>query len=167
MDKTTERIKADAEDYALPMVWVNQNPKGEEPLFHEYIATTAYIAGAMAENNRAQKLADALEWIKTYGPVDDLTVKFIDNILEQWNRAGKGQFTGSTFTSPAPGITLGCISPEARDLLDTIMEEWEKHYAGMKEMHGAAMPETTFYGFAYWLVRWSGLIQPANTNPTK
>lgn len=33
---------------------------------------------------RAQKLVDTLEWIKTYGPVDDLTVKFIDKALNEW-----------------------------------------------------------------------------------
>lgn len=46
-----------------------------------------YEAGATAENERAQKLAEALEWIKTYGPVDDLTIKFIDKALNEWNGA--------------------------------------------------------------------------------
>ena len=91
--------------------------------------------------------------------------------LQQWQQWKEGRdkekYDGSVFSEPAPGITLGCISPEARELLDTIMEAWGKHYAGMKEMHGDAMPETTFYGFAYWLGRWSGLIQPALTNPPK
>ena len=57
-------------------------------------------------------------------------------------------------------ITLGCITPEARELLDTIMEHWESHYAALKKMHGQDY-EPSFYGFAYWLVRWSGLVEPA------
>lgn len=43
-----------------------------------------YIAGATAVHDRAQALVDALEWLKTYGPVDDLTIKFIDKALNQW-----------------------------------------------------------------------------------
>lgn len=64
-----------------------------------------YIAGATAEHERAEdaikllkeaqalltvetekawELVNALEWIKTYGPVDDLTKKFIDNALQKW-----------------------------------------------------------------------------------
>jgi hypothetical protein len=70
------------------------------------------------------------------------------------------EFKGSNFITPAPGIMIGCISPEARDLLDTIMEHWEKHYTELKTMHGDKY-EPSFYGFAYWLVRWSGLIQPS------
>lgn len=37
---------------------------------------------------RAHALVDALEWIKTYGPVDELTVRFIDKALEQWKEVG-------------------------------------------------------------------------------
>lgn len=71
-------------------------------------------------------------------------------------------FKGSVFQNPAPCITLGCISPEARDLLDTIMERWEDHYKALKETNGDQY-EPSYYGFAYWLVRWSGLIQTAPT----
>lgn len=57
-------------------------------------------------------------------------------------------------------VTLSCISPEARELLDAIMEAWDTHYAHHQEFHkGKHTPD--YYGFAYWLVRWSGLIQPA------
>lgn len=80
------------------------------------------------------------------------------------------EFKGSEFSEPAPGITLGCISPEARDLLDTIMEEWGKHYDSFKHNISLANGNTTepsIYMFAYWLVRWSGLIQPANSQNEK
>ena len=55
-----ERIKADAERYAGLMVWVNQDPEGNLPLFHEYISSTSYIAGATAENNNATPMYDTL-----------------------------------------------------------------------------------------------------------
>jgi len=73
-------------------------------------------------------------------------------------------FAGSSFVDVGSKdgiqITLGCITPEARDLLDTIMEKWEKHYASMKESNPNHEP--SYYGFAYWLVRWSGLVQPSH-----
>lgn len=58
-----DRIKEDAERYANPMVWVNQNPKGEEQLFYEYIASTSYIAGATAEANLIAPMANVLDQI--------------------------------------------------------------------------------------------------------
>jgi hypothetical protein len=82
--------------------------------------------------------------------------------LEQEVEQLKAGFKGSNFTEPVAGITLGCISPEARNLLDTIMAEWELHHNDLKKNN--PNHELTFYGFAYWLVRWSGLIQPASTN---
>lgn len=161
MDKTTERIKADT-------------LKAAEGIGDEHRKNAYYHGhrdGATAEIERLQPIIDALaQFIARHegGLLPDrFTYEKGVKAHEQWKGMGKGQYTGSAFTNPAQGITLGCISPEARELLDTIMEEWEKHYAGMKEMHGDDMPETTFYGFAYWLVRWSGLIQPANNNPTK
>ena len=104
---------------------------------------------------RADKMEAALEWIKTYGPDQSKEGQaFIDKALKGKDEA----FSGSKFTSPTPGITLGCISPEARDLLDSVMEAWEKHYKDLKET--SRDNEPTFYGFAYWLIRWSGLVQP-------
>ncbi len=48
-------------------------------------------------------------------------------------------------------ISINCMSSEARDLQDTILEKW-------KEFH----PEDTgdHYRFVYWLVRYSDLIEP-------
>ncbi len=57
-------------------------------------------------------------------------------------------------------IALGCITPEARNLLDTIMKEWRKHYESMKEIFPEYEPDC--YSFAYWLVRYSGLVRPAH-----
>ena len=78
--------------------------------------------------------------------------------------AGKGtEFDGSRYLEPIPGVALGCISPEASELLDRIMDEYRKHYeAGCKihrPEHCGTSPDKV-YRFAYWLVRWSGLVQP-------
>lgn len=67
------------------------------------------------------------------------------------------EYKSSEFTKVTENITLGCITPEARELLDVIMEKWEDHYKNLKENYNH---EPSFYGFAYWLVRWSNLIQP-------
>lgn len=57
-------------------------------------------------------------------------------------------------------ITIGGISPEASDLLDTIMMEWKKF--NKERLKLFPNKRTSIYGFAYWLVRWSNLIQPKN-----
>jgi hypothetical protein len=94
-----------------------------------------------------------------------LLIERVELLREDLNRYLAGAplpptFAGSRFVDPVPGVTLGCISPEARDLLDTVMDEWEKHVIEAKKIHGEKYkPE--YYGFAYWLIRWSGLIQPA------
>lgn len=93
--ETQERIKADAEAYALPMVWVNQNPKGEEQLFYEYISSTSYIAGATAEQQRAQVLVDALEAIEANSEHPGIK-SFAAKALEQWKGTGKEE------TKPEP-----------------------------------------------------------------
>ena len=61
-------------------------------------------------------------------------------------------------------IILSCITPEARDLLDRIMSAWVEHETGMTEyakQRGVHYGEISHYGFAYWLVRYSGLIEPS------
>lgn len=59
-------------------------------------------------------------------------------------------------------VTIGCISPEARDLLDTIMAEWEQYNRDRLKLFPGK--RASIYSFAYWLVRWSGLVQPATSN---
>lgn len=58
-------------------------------------------------------------------------------------------------------ITLGCISREARDLLDDIMEAYEEHYEAGKKMGLDYKHPDEVYSQFYWLVRWSGLIERA------
>lgn len=160
-----ERIKADAlakypARMASPRFMVEVDMNEDNRL--------NYIAGATSEAAKTERLIEIMQEVIRISDRKHDAWDRAKEFIQQW-KEGKGveTFEGSVFQQPAPGITLGCISPEARELLDTIMEAWGEHYVGMKEMHKDAMPETTFYGFAYWLVRWSGLIQPALTNPPK
>lgn len=160
-----ERIKADAlakypARMASPRFMVEVDMNEDNRL--------NYIAGATSEAAKTEQLIEIMQEVIRISDRKHDAWDRAKEFIQQWEEGkDKDKYEGSEFSEPAPGITLGCISPEARNLLDTIMEAWEKHFADMKEMHGAAMPETTFYGFAYWLVRWSGLIQPALTNPPK
>lgn len=57
------------------------------------------------------------------------------------------------------------MSEDARDLLDLIMEKWRDHEKGMREsakQRGVELGPISNYSFAYWLVRYSGLIEPSN-----
>ncbi len=48
-----------------------------------------------------------------------------------------------------------------RDLLDSpIMEDWEKH--NIERLKLFPGKRASIYSFAYWLVRWSGLVRPNN-----
>lgn len=53
-------------------------------------------------------------------------------------------------------VTIMYMAPEARDLMDHALSEYEKHVAKIKE----TLPdhEGSVYSFAYWLFRWSGLV---------
>lgn len=70
---------------------------------------------------------------------------------------------GTVSSEPCPGVTLCYISPEARDLLEVVIREWVKHKASLPEtmtVDGETWnPRESVYGFAYWLIRWSGLVQ--------
>lgn len=64
-----------------------------------------------------------------------------------------------TITTNVGNIEINCISEQASDLLDRIMSQWEEYYSDFKQVNPRY--EASFYGFAYWLVRYSGLIQPS------
>jgi hypothetical protein len=74
-------------------------------------------------------------------------------------------YEGSVFTKINSNITLGCITPEASELLGTIMIEWKKHKKALRKSNPKYKPSD--YAFAYWLVRWSGLIQPVKLKKRK
>lgn len=65
---------------------------------------------------------------------------------------------GSSFVDVG-AVTIGCMHPEASDLLQDVMDAYRSHYN--KETH-TADPEQV-YQFAYWLCRWSGLVKRAAT----
>jgi hypothetical protein len=78
-NKTIEKIKADSETYA------NLFKHGAE------YRKPAYADGATEWAGRAEEhLIPALEWIKTYGPCDERTVKFIDNALAKYREVSNG-----------------------------------------------------------------------------
>lgn len=77
-----ERIKADAEAYA------ETNPNS----LTKSISYQSYIAGATAENERAQVLVDALELIEANSELPGIK-SFATTALEQW-KSGKGREVG-------------------------------------------------------------------------
>lgn len=80
-----ERIKADAEAYMH--AFVKGSVKYEDIIPNDI--KNAHIAGATAENERAQVLVDALEFVKNNGLCSE-TTEMINNALEQW-KSGKGK----------------------------------------------------------------------------
>jgi hypothetical protein len=69
--ETRDRIEADAKSHV-------EKTRGQEG------RVETYKTAAIGEAARAQDLVDALEWIKTYGPCDALTVRFIDKKLAKY-----------------------------------------------------------------------------------
>ena len=63
-----------------------------------------------------------------------------------------------------PGISMGFFRPEYRDVMDQALEEWEKHKAKIRQHTPDFATEGEVRSFAYWLFRWSGLIQIGGGN---
>lgn len=61
---------------------------------------------------------------------------------------------------------LSCMSESHRDCLDKVMAKWREHFAKLKTANPKYTPAIKdaddVYGFAYWLIRWSGLVIPSN-----
>lgn len=53
-------------------------------------------------------------------------------------------------------VSIGCMLPEARELLDVAMERYKEHRANVEK--SGYVSDDQVYSFAYWLFRWSGLI---------
>ena len=66
---------------------------------------------------------------------------------------------GSRLVEIEEHLTLGCMSDDARALLETIMAAWQVHEAELRASRPNYTPD--IYGFAYWLCRYSGLVEPA------
>lgn len=70
----------------------------------------------------------------------------------------------STLSKQFGCITINCMNPEYRQCLDKIMSEWDKHRRKLPRKIGRKRYVPGIYGFAYWLIRWSGLVQPSKIN---
>lgn len=64
---------------------------------------------------------------------------------------------GTRVLNPSPNVAIACMAPEARDLMDTIIDAYKEHYDA--KLHSSS-PEQV-YQFTYWLCRYSGLVRPA------
>lgn len=71
------------------------------------------------------------------------------------DRNSTPEYSGSRIVHAGP-ISIGCMAPEARELMDLALKEWRKHCEGRTRQ-----PDDPVYSFAYWLFRWSGLVQPS------
>ncbi len=58
----------------------------------------------------------------------------------------------------APGITLNCMAPNARSLMDEALEKYQEHIDEIRKWKPGH--QESVYSFAYWLFRWSGLVTP-------
>jgi hypothetical protein len=58
-------------------------------------------------------------------------------------------------------ITLGCITIEARDLIDEAYAAWVMHREDMRIKQPRHHISDEAYAVLYWLIRWSGLVNPA------
>jgi hypothetical protein len=56
-------------------------------------------------------------------------------------------------------VAIGSMLPEARDLMDQALEEWGKFEKETQETFPEFPSGDGVHAFAYWLFRWSGLIQ--------
>jgi len=66
---------------------------------------------------------------------------------------------GSRIIDVGP-IRLACMDPGARDCLDQAIEQWNAHLETRRQQ-GIEPPDDPVYAFAYWLMRWSGLVVPS------
>lgn len=59
-------------------------------------------------------------------------------------------------------ITIATMNPNYRDCLDRIMEAYREHWKGIPENGRSLKDPDDAYQFAYWLLRWSGLVKPTS-----
>jgi hypothetical protein len=71
--------------------------------------------------------------------------------------------TGSLERRCGP-VVLCCMAPEARELLETAISKYaEFRKIDRDSLVGEQPGKPSVYGFAYWLFRYSGLIQYGKT----
>lgn len=74
--------------------------------------------------------------------------------VERSGRMGENM-SGNTIIPITEGVSM--MRFEYRDFMDKALELWEKN---KKEVEKIAKIQDPVYSFAYWLFRYSGLIQP-------
>ena len=57
-------------------------------------------------------------------------------------------------------VLLCCMKPDYRDCLEMAMAEWIEHKKKLPKSMGGKRYRPGIYAFAYWLIRWSGLVVP-------
>ena len=71
---------------------------------------------------------------------------------------GLGHGTSAKRVGP---VAICCMKPEYRDCLERAMDEWKKHRQELPKKVGGKRYVPGIYAFAYWLIRWSGIVKPA------
>jgi len=73
--------------------------------------------------------------------------------------------TNSMFREIGNGVAIGYMHPKARDLMDEALKGFKEHCKEIRKSN-KGHPNPRFrnyrgsvYAFAYWLFRWSGLVQ--------
>jgi hypothetical protein len=74
-------------------------------------------------------------------------------------REGTKLENGYRIKPVTPAIAIGYMLPGAHDLMDQALKQWEEHKKQVQEMTNGEYPKDEVCHFAYWLFRWSGLIQ--------
>ena len=69
---------------------------------------------------------------------------------------------GTRTVNISPNIKLVSISPEAHNLLELALDGWDEHRQGLPQEY-----QNSVYSFAYWLFRYSGLVEPASPQPAQ
>lgn len=69
------------------------------------------------------------------------------------------QENGSRVLEAGP-IAITAMNPGYRDCLDKVMEAYRAHWKELPDYPTKIKDPDDVYGFAYWLLRYSGLVQP-------
>ena len=72
---------------------------------------------------------------------------------------------GTQVTPITEHITLTCIRPEARELLDEAWAKWQAFYATTPDTLKPETIERAVYRAFYWLFRYSGVIRYDTEDP--
>ena len=69
---------------------------------------------------------------------------------------GKQKLPGNHEQREVGPVTLMCMAPEARGLMELALKQYREHRKNVRKIF--PKDRESVYSFAYWLFRWSGLI---------